>query len=172
MGAERKVSRGDRTPNSAADMLQRAAAPSELSVPNLKSWGSEIDDGRPKHGLLENQVRTVVTKSPIARTCDPASVARILQLSTMDLHGRPSSAEPSLPDRQNIVAIRYFILAPMRGCMPSFIMTVQVIPALTNTPSGTCVKRMRTGMRCASLTQVNEGFTEDEAPDHRGCPGR
>jgi hypothetical protein len=38
-------------------------------------------------------------------------------------------------------------------------MTVQVIPALTNTPSGTCVKRMRTGMRCASLTQVNVGFT-------------
>jgi hypothetical protein len=41
------------------------------------------------------------------------------------------AAPPSLPGRQNIVAIRYFILAPMRGCMPSFIMTVQVIPALS-----------------------------------------
>jgi hypothetical protein len=51
----------------------------------------------------------------------------------------------------------------MRGCMPSFIVTVQVIPALTNTPSGTCVKRMRTGMRCASLTQVNVGFTEESS---------
>src|SRR5712672_2039366 len=79
-------------------MLQRAAAHSELSVPNFgKSWGSEIDDGRPKHGLLENQVRTVVTKSPIARTCDPAGVKRILQLSTTYLHGWPSSAPPSLP---------------------------------------------------------------------------
>jgi hypothetical protein len=46
-------------------MLQRAAAHSELNVPNFgKSWGSEIDDGRPKHGLLENQVRTAVTKKP------------------------------------------------------------------------------------------------------------
>ena len=37
------------------------------------------------------------------------------------------------PTVKTNVAIRYFILAAM-GCMPSFIMTLQVIPALTNTP--------------------------------------
>jgi len=55
------------------------------------------------------------------------------------------------------------MLAPMRGCMPSLIMTVQVIPALTNTPGGTSVRRMRTGMRCASLTQVYVGFTDERS---------
>jgi hypothetical protein len=35
---------------------------------------------------------------------------------------------------------------------------VQVIPALTNTPGGTCVIWTRTGMRCASRTQVNVGL--------------
>jgi hypothetical protein len=39
-------------------------------------------------------------------------------------------------------------------------MTVQVIPALINTPSGTSVRRMRTGTRCASRTQVNVGLRE------------
>ena len=52
---------------------------------------------------------------------------------------------------------------PISGAAPSFMITVQVIPALTNTPGGTCVRRMRTGMRCASLTQVNEGFTEERS---------
>jgi hypothetical protein len=37
--------------------------------------------------------------------------------------------------------------------------TVQVIPAAINTPAGTFVRRMRTGMRCANLTQVNVGLT-------------
>ena len=50
-----------------------------------------------------------------------------------------------------------------RGAAPSFITTVQVIPALTNTPGGTCVIWTRTGMRCASRTQVNVGLIEERS---------
>src|SRR4029077_16504770 len=40
-----------------------------------------------------------------------------------------------------------------------FSVTVQVIPAAINTPAGTLVMRMRTGIRCANLTQVKVGLT-------------
>jgi len=39
--------------------------------------------------------------------------------------------------------------------------TVQVMPALTKTPGGTCVMWTLTGMRCASRTPVNLGLTEE-----------
>jgi hypothetical protein len=52
---------------------------------------------------------------------------------------------------------------PISGAAPSFITTVQVIPALTNTPGGTCVIWTVTGMRCASRTQVNVGLTEERS---------
>ena len=48
--------------------------------------------------------------------------------------------------------------SPSRGAAPSFITTVQVIPAVTNTPGGTRVMRTVTGMRCARRTQVNVGL--------------
>ena len=50
-------------------------------------------------------------------------------------------------------------LAPISGPVPSFNTTVHVIPALTRTSGGTFVMRMRTGIRCANLTQVKVGFT-------------
>jgi hypothetical protein len=46
---------------------------------------------------------------------------------------------------------------------PSFITTVQVIPALMNTPGGTCVRWIPTGMRCASRTHVNVGLIEERS---------
>jgi uncharacterized membrane protein YccC len=38
-----------------------------------------------------------------------------------------------------------------------------LVRELTNTPGGTCVRWMPTGMRCASRTQVNVGFIEDRS---------
>jgi|GEM_PF-6922969 len=58
-----------------------------------------------------------------------------------------------------IAAIRRLMPAPTWGSTPSFRTTVQVIPALISTSAGTSVRRMRTGMRCASLTQVKVGLT-------------
>ena len=57
----------------------------------------------------------------------------------------------------------FLMLSPIWGAAPSFITTVQVIPALTNTPGGTCVMRTVTGMRCARRTQVNVGLTEERS---------
>jgi hypothetical protein len=37
------------------------------------------------------------------------------------------------------------------------------MPALINTPGGTCVMWTLTGMRCASRTQVNVGFTDERS---------
>jgi hypothetical protein len=64
---------------------------------------------------------------------------------------------------QNNAVIRFFMLASIRSSTPSFITTVQVIPVLISTPTGTCVRRMRTGMRCASLTHVNVGLTDERS---------
>jgi hypothetical protein len=57
---------------------------------------------------------------------------------------------------------------------------VQVIPALTNTPGGTCVMRTVPGMRCASRTQVKVGrgfysslqriYTLGRRLHHHRCP--
>ena len=49
--------------------------------------------------------------------------------------------------------------------MPSFIMTLQVIPALTNTTPVQAPASNECGRECValSLTQVNEGFTEERS---------
>jgi hypothetical protein len=46
---------------------------------------------------------------------------------------------------------------PKLGAFPSFMVTVQVIPALINTSGGTSSNRMVTGMRCASRTPMARG---------------
>ena len=61
-------------------------------------------------------------------------------------------------------AVRIFLMAsPISGAAPSFITTVQVIPALTNTSGGTCVRWMPTGIRCACRTHVNVGLMEERS---------
>ena len=63
----------------------------------------------------------------------------------------------------------FLIPRPTVGAAPSFMVTVQVIPALINTSGGTPSNRMRTGIRRASRTHVNVGLMEEAAAVHRGC---
>jgi len=57
----------------------------------------------------------------------------------------------------------FLMPSPILGAAPSFITTVQVMPALIKTPGGTCVMWTLTGMRCASRTQVNMGLMEQRS---------
>ena len=85
---------------------------------------------------------------------------------------KASLAPPSLAEPQSIVAIRYFILAPMRGCMPSFIMTLQVIPAPDQHP----FRHLRqTNADGNALREPNPGecrVHRKAAPERRDCLGR
>jgi hypothetical protein len=59
-------------------------------------------------------------------------------LSVRGVHARQRLTSRQLEDTPKIAAIAFLIPSPIWGAAPSFITTVQVIPALINTSGGTC----------------------------------